>query len=111
MWAGSDGESGLLDSDAFILLYLPNRQRWQTLLHPRDFLDLPAFFPTLEGTNPRLRRTRLRSIVRNGSLDWYIKQLQKSQEQIKTWVWVLAGGGIILAGLLLLAFAPSGAPP
>ena len=108
VWAGTDGHSGLLDSDAFILLCLPNRQPWQSLLNPRDFRYLPAFRPTFEGINPRLRRTRLRSLASNGSLVWLIKQLHKQRDEVKMWVWAAAGGGLVVVGLLLLIFAPTG---
>lgn len=109
VWAGSDGESGLLDHDAYIMLTLPERQRLSALRHPDDYRSLPADKPTLEGTNPRMRRTILRSLAANGSLTWLIKQLRK-QNEIKLWVWALAGGGIILAGMLMVMFSGSGAP-
>ena len=56
-----------------------------------------------------MRRTILRSLAANGSLTWLIKQLRK-QNEIKLWVWALAGGGIILAGMLMVMFSGSGAP-
>ena len=106
-WAGTDGRSGLLDSDAYMLLALPVGVSWRTLQTGRDFYDLRAVNPTLEGTHPRMRRNKLREIAANGSLVWLIKQLHRNQDQLKVWIWALAGGGIILAGVLLLMLAPA----